>query len=329
MPAVVRALEYALPEMVLGNEELAALAPGWTAAKIEEKTGIVERRIAAPNEFASDLAERAGRKLLERIGQDPVGIDFLLYCTQSPDYLLPTTACLLQARLGLPTSAGALDFNLGCSGFVYGLSLAKGLIESGQAKRVLLLCADTYSRYLASGDISVRSLFGDGGAACLVERGPDDAPSMGPFVFGTDGTGAEQLIVRPGGFRGSSEAPPPGSPCLKMDGPEIFAFASRTVPKLVERLLAERGWSRDDVDLWIPHQASRFLLDHLRQKLKIPADKFIVDMRDCGNTVSCTIPIALERARLAGRVRPGSRVAILGFGVGLSWAGGLLTWSTP
>ena len=324
MFAAVRAIEYHVPEKVLGNDELADAFSGWTPAKIADKLGIVERRIAAPEECASDLAVAAARKLFASGACRPEEIDFLLLCTQSPDYFLPTTACILQDRLGLPTSAGALDFNLGCSGFVYGLSLAKGLVETGQAANVLLLTAETYSKFVRPDDRSTRPLFGDAAAATLV-RGRRDAaggglPWLGPFVFGSDGKGAENLIVAGGGMRRPARSP--GR--LHMNGPEIFTFALRAVPHAVRALLDRAERTIDDVDLFVFHQANRYMLEHLRDRLKIPPEKFVVAMSHVGNTVSSTIPIALKEAAGRGLLPAGKLVMLVGFGVGYSWGATLM-----
>ena len=338
MFAAVRAIEYHLPEGVLTNDELAGAFPGWTPAKIADKTGIVQRHIAAPQECASDLAVAAARKLFASGACRPEEIDFLLLCTQSPDYFLPTTACILQDRLGLPTSAGALDYNLGCSGFVYGLSLAKGLVETGQAANVLLVTAETYSKFLHPADRSVRPLFGDAAAATLVqgrhERPASGLPWIGPFVFGTDGKGMENLIVPAGGMRqpmqgrkapGEDATAPIRSPDhLYMNGPEIFTFALRAVPEAVKALLARAERTIDEVDLFVFHQANGFMLEALREKLKIPPEKFVVAMSHVGNTVSSTIPIALKEALGRQLLPPGKLVLLVGFGVGYSWAATLI-----
>ncbi|MFT4252326.1 MAG: ketoacyl-ACP synthase III [Caulobacter sp.] len=319
LTARIKAIAGHLPEGRLTNDALAERFPDWSADKILEKTGIAERRIAAPGETSLDLAEGAARALLAQEALDPAEIDFLLLCTQTPDYVLPTSACLLQARLGLPTSAGALDFNLGCSGFVYGLSLAKGLIESGQARRVLLVTADTYTKLLAPDDQSVRTLFGDGAAATLVEAEEAEAPLIDPVIFGTDGQGGERLIVRRGGFREPSAG---ADMVLEMDGPGVMAFTLGHVPKAVEALLQRTGRTMEDHDLFVFHQANGFILDRLRRKLAIPPERFVIDMREVGNTVSSTIPLALAPLlKSAGAPRPAPRRAMLvGFGVGLSWA---------
>ena len=327
--ARLRAISSFLPDAVLSNDTLADLYPGWSAEKILEKTGVRERRIAAPGETAADLAYGAALKLFAEAGVEPGEIDFLLFCTQAPDYILPTTACLLQARLGLRQDCGALDFNLGCSGFVYGLALAKGLIESRAANRVLLLTADTYSRFIHPGDKSVRTLFGDGAAASLIEAVEADRVMIGPFVFGTDGRGASNLMVPTGAARRARDAETAAETTdesgnvrsldnLYMNGGAIVAFTLRAVPAAIDKLLVTAGLSLDDIDLFVFHQASAFILDKLRGKIGIPPERFVVELETCGNTVSSTIPIALERQ--VGQPT-GDRLAMLvGFGVGYSWA---------
>ena len=336
--AAVRAIDYHLPARVLGNEELVRKLPNWTAEKVEEKTRICTRYLAGENECASDLAVEAARKLFLQGICDPRDIDFLLFCTQSPDYLLPTTACLLQQRLDLPTTCGALDFNLGCSGFVYGLSLAKGLVECGEARNVLLLTAETYSKHMDPSDFNVRTIFGDGAAATLVQAASPDLqfgePWIGPFVYGTDGRGKDTLILRRGSLRadphgGMGEGEPADSEnrrALFMDGPEIFSFTLKAVPESVRALLDKARLDLAQVDWFVFHQANRFMLEHLRKKLSIPVEKFVYALSDCGNTVSSTIPIALSRAAADGRLQPGQVIMLVGFGVGYSWSAALLRW---
>lgn len=324
--ASVCAIEYYLPERVLTNAHLAAEFPDWGAEKIAEKTGIQIRHIAGESEFSSDLAARAAQKLFASGVAKPSEIDYILFCTQTPDFALPTSACLLQHRLGIPTSAGALDFNLGCSGYVYGLSLAKGLIETGQARNVLLLTGETYSKLMDPQDKSVRTIFGDAGAATLVtldERA--DAERIGPFVLGSDGAGGPNLVCSRGGFRGAL-AEAEGRTALWMNGPEIFNFTLKVVPDAVNRVLARAGLDSSSVDLFVFHQANRYMLDHLRRKMNIPTGKFLMALENCGNTVSCTIPIALAEAKSQGRLKTGDRVLLVGFGVGYSWGATLLRW---
>lgn len=323
-----------LPQQVLSNEELAALYPEWSAAKILAKTGIRERRVAAPGETAGDLAYGAAEALFAQGVVARADVDFVLLCTQSPDYLLPTTACVLQHRLGLTRSAGALDFNLGCSGYVYGLSLANGLIASGAARCVLLLTADTYSSFIHPQDRSVRTLFGDGATATVI--GAHDGPeSIGPFVFGTDGAGAGDLIVETGGARRARDAAT-ALACadangnvrsldnLYMNGAEVFAFSLREVPAAIDALLHKARLDRDAVDYFVLHQANRFMLDALRKKIGVAPERLPIHMEDVGNTVSSTIPLALIRMRAAGQLAPGVRLMLVGFGVGYSWAATLI-----
>ena len=318
---------YELPEKVLSNDRLAELYPGWTAEKIFSKTGISTRHVTVDGETALDLAERAARKLFGQHGVDAKSVDFLLFCTQSPDYKLPPSACVLQDRLGIPTSSGALDYDLGCSGFVYGLAMAKGLVVGGIAKNVLLLTGETYTKYINPMDKSVRTIFGDGATATLVDE--DLAGRIGKFSFGTDGSGAEKLIVRTGGAREAvawdAEATCDGSGNARtrndlfMNGPDIFNFTLDIVPPTMERVCKANGVDMDGIDLFVFHQANKFMLDTIRKVNMIPRGKFYVDMEDTGNTVSSTIPIALVRAMEKGVLRPGMKVMLMGFGVGLSW----------
>ncbi|HVP52348.1 MAG TPA: ketoacyl-ACP synthase III [Terriglobales bacterium] len=338
--AALKAIASYLPAGTLTNEELARQLGGWDAPKILEKTGIAVRHIAAPGECSSDLGVAAAERLFETGASAPADIDFLLFCTQSPDYFLPTTACLVQERLGLRLDCGALDFNQGCSGFVYGLSLAKSLIETGHAANVLLITAETYSKFINRRDRSVRTIFGDGAAATLLSAVESERELIGPFIFGTDGRGARELIVPAGGLRQpvgceqtveteDSRGNWRSERNLYMNGPEVYRFTVETVPPLLEQLLQKSGWAVEDVDHFIFHQANKFMLDRLRARTPIPEEKFWVDMEDCANTVSSTIPIALEKAHCRGRIRAGHRLALVGFGVGYSWAGAMIEWVGP
>jgi 3-oxoacyl-[acyl-carrier-protein] synthase-3 len=291
---------------------------------IFEKTGIASRHIAAEGECASDLAVHAAQRLFHEHDIDPRSIDFVLLCTQTPDYPLPTTACLLQSRLGLKTSVGALDFNLGCSGYVYGLSLADGLIQSGAAKRVLLLTAETYSKYIHAADRSLRTIFGDGAAATLIEAA--DEPTLSAFQFGTDGTGADTLLVAKGGARPAGQAIKPRhrqrwESDLYMDGPSLINFTVAAIPNLVANVLAAANLSDRDVDLYLFHQATLKMLDQLRERMGISSERFPMCLEHVGNTVSSTIPILINTLRGDGRLKRGMKSMLVGFGVGWSWAG--------
>ena len=327
--AAVGPITVHLPSRVETNAQLKAENPGWDMDLIYEKTGIGARHIAEPDECASDLATAAAHKLFSEHDVDPQSIDFVLLCTQTPDYPLPTTACLLQSRLGLRTSVGALDFNLGCSGFVYGLSLADGLIRGGSARRVLLLTAETYTKYIHPTDRSLRTIFGDGAAATLIEAA--DEPSLSAFQFGTDGTGADTLLVTKGGARPADQAIRPRhrqrwQSDLYMDGPSLINFTVVAVPQLVDSILSAAGLQPGDIDLYLFHQATLKMLDQLRERMGLAPERMPIVLEHCGNTVSSTIPILIDELRRDGRLRPGMRNLLVGFGVGWSWAG--CVWRT-
>ena len=296
-------IECFLPEKALTNEMLSSIYDGWTAEGIYAKTGIRERRIAEDSVSALDLADKAANRLFASYAIDPQSIDFLLLCTQSSPLRLPSSSCLLQERLRLRRNIGALTIDHGCSGFVYGLAVAKGLLSGGMASRVLLITAETYSKYIDRNDRSTRAIFGDGAAATLLDSA--DLPRMGNFVFGTDGSGADTLTVKDGR--------------LYMDGPEIFNFTLEAVPQAIDRVLAANGIGKEDIDLFVFHQANRFMLDAIRKVCALPREKFHVNLENTGNTVSSTIPIALKQLSDEGRLTEGMRVMLVGFGVGLSW----------
>ena len=312
------------PERCETNQQLQSQFPEWDIPLIEEKTGIQSRYIAAPHETAADLAVCACEKLFLEHGIDRESIDFILLCTQTPDYPLPTTACLLQARLGLKSSCGAIDFNLGCSGFVYGLALAEGLIQAGSAKRILLVTAETYSKYIDDEDRSLRTIFGDAAAATLITA--SETRSLEAFQFGTDGTGADTLLVADGGARPADDAIKPRhrkrwKSRLYMDGPSLMSFTVVAVPKLIEEILELAKLAMDDIDLFLLHQATHKMLAQMQARLGVRDDRLPIRLAKCGNTVSCTLPILISQLRADGRIVPGKPNLLVGFGVGWSWAG--------
>jgi 3-oxoacyl-[acyl-carrier-protein] synthase-3 len=322
--AAVGPIAIHLPERIETNAQLKEAYPSWDLDTIYEKTGIAARHIAAPDECASDLAVKAAQKLFTEHNVDPQSIDFLLLCTQTPDYPLPTTACLLQQRLGLRTNVGAIDFNLGCSGFVYGLSLADGLIRGGMVKRVLLITAETYSKYIHEADRSLRTIFGDGAAATLVEAA--DEPSLTAFQFGTDGTGADTLLVTKGGNRPECDAIKPRhrhrwQSALYMDGPSLINFTVTAVPQLIDDICRAANLPNSAIDLYLFHQATLKMLDQLRERLGLTREQMPLALENCGNTVSSTLPILIDDLRRKGRLNAEMRNVLIGFGVGWSWAG--------
>lgn len=329
MKAYINAISYYLPEKILTNKELVEEFPEWSVTKIANKIGVNKRHIVSSDETSTDLAIKAAEKLFEEFDVDKDGIDFILFCTQSPDYFLPTSACLIQERLGLPTACGALDFNLGCSGYVYGLSLAKGLICGGVAKNVLLLTGETYSKFIHSKDKGNRTIFGDAGSATLICT--EGFAEIGDFVLGTDGKGAENLIVRTGGAKQpnklhdeffSDNGNPISSDHLYMNGSEIFNFTIEAVPPLIKHVLRKNGLTSELIHSYVFHQANVFMLDFLRKKLKIEESKFPYYMSETGNTVSNTIPIVLCEEKKKNALQ--GNVVLAGFGVGYSWGATIL-----
>lgn len=333
MGTFIKAISYYLPYKIINNSELNEIFPDWSAEKIAGKIGVTERHIAGKNETSADMAVSAAQKLFKEHNLSPDQIDFVMLCTQSPDYFLPTSACIIQHKLGIPTTAGAFDFNLGCSGFVYGLGIAKGLVLGGIARNVLLLTSETYSKFLHPRDKSNRTIFGDAAAATLISD--NGIAEIMDFSLGTDGSGAERLMVRSGGMRNplpmkdikfDDQGNPVSSDHLFMDGTEIFNFTLETVPSLVKDTLSKNSIDQGNIDLFVFHQANKYMLNFLRKKIKIPEEKFYYYMNKVGNTVSSTIPIALYEARLEGNIKTGNNVMIAGFGVGYSWAGTVLKY---
>jgi 3-oxoacyl-[acyl-carrier-protein] synthase-3 len=323
----IGAVEYFLPEKRLTNEQISKENPEWSIDKISNKTGIFSRPIAKEEITSADLAFSAAEKLFQNNNIDKNKIDFLLLCTQSPDYFLPTSACILQERLGLQKSIGALDYNLGCSGYVYGLALAKSLIISHIAHNVLLLTGETYSKFINVKDKSCRSLFSDGASATLITDISGIAV-IGDFCLGTDGKGAENLILRNGAFRnrelnGFNISDNEGNYIkndnyLYMNGNEIFDFTTKNIPELVNETLKKNGNKSNEIDMFIFHQANKYMLNFIRKIMHIPEEKFYINLENTGNTVSATIPIALKQAMEDGSINKGFKVVITGFGVGYS-----------
>jgi len=330
MKVYIRKISYYLPEKVLTNEMLISEFPEWTVEKVASKVGINQRFIADDNESAMDMAIKAAEKLFaenQNINKDEV--DFILFCTQSPDYFLPTSACIIQDKLNIPTFCGTLDFNLGCSGYVYGLSLAKGLIAGRIAKNVLLLTAETYTKHLHPKDKGNRTIFGDGASASLIST--KGFAEILNFSLGTDGSGYNNLIVKTGGLRmpkktnivnWDDSGNPVSDDYLYMNGSEIFNFTLESVPLLVEDVLKKNDLLKEKIDLFVFHQANKYMLNFLRKKIKIEESKFYYCMENFGNTVSSTIPIALKEAEKEDKLH--GNILLAGFGVGYSWGGVIL-----
>jgi 3-oxoacyl-[acyl-carrier-protein] synthase-3 len=331
MNSYLHAISYYFPKKFNTNSDLSKEHPEWSVEKIASKTGIEKRYLSEENETSGDLGIAAAKLLFEEFHLDKRIIDYVIFCTQSPDYFLPTTACIIQDRLGLSKNCGAFDFNLGCSGFVYGLGIAKGLILSGQAKNVLLITAETYTKKIHPKDKNNKTIFGDGAAAALISKEKIKGlwnAEIKDFVYYTDGSGYDKLILKNGGYRDGTNSNNHdvyqddvyirNDNYIYMDGKSIFDFTAFHIPPNIENNLMLNGLSISEIDFFIFHQANKYMINFVRQRCNIPEDKFCVDLADGGNTVSSTIPIALRRSIDNGFKYTNSKVLLSGFGVGLS-----------
>jgi 3-oxoacyl-[acyl-carrier-protein] synthase-3 len=331
MAVKITNIEYYLPKKILSNSNLKEEFDDFNINKIEKIVGIKERHIVKKDETALDLALKVAKKVLKNYNKDK--IDFLILCTQSPEYYLPSGACILQDRLRLKTDIGAFDYNLGCSGFVYGLAIAKGLIGSNIASSILLITSDIISKYIYPKDKSNRTIFGDAAAAIIVEK--SETEQIGGFVLGTDGSGYKNLIVPNGGIKNrydvNAKEINDGSGNIRtdnniyMNGPEIFNFTIDVVPKVVSKTLEKNNVTLEGLDYVIFHQANKYMNEYLRKKIGIPKEKYYLNLLNTGNTVSATIPIAIKDALDNNLIKKGDKVLLVGFGVGYSWGGTIIT----
>lgn len=314
-----------MPERVLTNDELAQMvdtSDEW----IVSRTGIHERRIAAPGQALSDLALPAAREALEQAGISAREIDLLIVATVTPDMVFPSTAAILADRLGA-VDAGAYDLSAGCTGFMYALAQAYGMLAGGLAAHALVIGGDVLSKIVDWTDRRTCVLFGDGAGAVVME--PVDQGGFLGFELGADGSGGSQLYVSAGGSRmpASAETVGRGEHFVRMNGPEVFRFATRVLVSSAEKVLAECGRSVDEVDVYIPHQANTRIIDFAVRKLGIPEDRVVLNVDRYGNTSSGSIPLAMADAAAAGRLENGSLVLMTGMGAGLTWGSALLEWA--
>ena len=328
MKTYIQAISYFLPEKVITNEEIVQEFPEWTIEKIESKIGIKERHVTSEKETALDLAVHAANKLFTEYSIDKKCIDFLIFCTQSPDYILPTSACIIQEKIGLSTSIGAIDINQGCSGWIYGLSIAKGLIAGKISKNVLLLTVETYSKYIHPKDKGNKTIFGDGAAATLISK--DGFAEIGNFCLGTDGKGAPNLILKTGGARYRKPlndlefdefGNPKSSDNLFMNGAEILNYTLDIMPNLASETILKNKLKITDINLHVYHQPNKYISTLQQKKLKIPESQYYCFYEKVGNTVSSTIPIAIKEAINEGLIRKGDNILSIAQGLGYSWGG--------
>lgn len=319
----INKIAYYLPSEKLDSNGLKTFFSDFNAVKAENITGIKSRRISAENENSIELAYMASLNVFKNF--DKRKIDFIVFCTQTPNYILPTGACILQNKLEISKQVGAFDFNLGCSGYIYGLSICKGLIDAKIAKNILFLTADTLTKYVHKEDKGNRTIFGDAGTATIISYDPDSDSKIGKFELGTDGSGFNNLIIKNGRGKNHSNRIEQfddytnKDSFIYMNGPEIFNFTIKNIPYLVEETLKKNKLNKEDIDYYIFHQANKFILEYLMKKIKIDQEKFHIDMEETGNTSSSTIPIALHKALSANKIKKGDKVLLAGFGVGLSW----------
>jgi 3-oxoacyl-[acyl-carrier-protein] synthase-3 len=309
----IKHLEYYLPERIIDNDYLSKSC-GIDRNFLEEKVGIKIRHIASEYETTSEMASNAGSRLLSENSINKENVDLLLLCTQNPDFTLPTTACIVQHKLGLKNSCLAFDINLGCSGFIYSLAIAGNFIKTGMIKNGLIIMADQYSKTIDFKDKNTASIFGDAASAAFLTS-CDDNYGVIDAVFGTDGSNADKLIVHNSGVDLNKEK----SGFLFMDGREIFKFSINIVPQSVNEILSMNNLFVKDIKYFIFHQANKYILGEIQKKLQIDDKQMIIDMEDYGNTVSSTIPIAYKNLASKNNLKTGDLVIFSGFGVGLSW----------
>lgn len=326
--AYLNHVTYLLAPHVLTNTVLAERFPAFTEDQILKNTGISQRYAIEPGTIASDFAAACGTYFFEEFPVDKTSIDFLVFCSEAPDYVGPATSCIIQHKLGLPTNIGTLDLAFGCSGYTYGLSISKALIESGMASNILFITTDIPTSVLPPGDPMLHFLFSDGASASLISAKPS-GPQIGNFAFGTDGSGESSLRVRNSAISEPKDHAWLDNPQneglrigrMEMDGEAIFSFSLREVPQLVEQILDKNRCTMEDIDLFIFHQASSIILKSLKRKLRIPDNRFFSNLAEVGNTVSASIPVAYTEAVKQGKITKGMKVLIAGFGIGYSWSG--------
>ncbi len=315
--AYINKIEYYLPPKQENNINLLKMAgkDNYKIKKMIKKIGINSRRIAGKNVFSNDLAIKAAKKILKYI--NPENIDHLIYCTNTPDFLLPTNACILQDKLGLKKDIGAFDIILACSGYIYSLSLAKSLIISGQAQNILVITSDTYSKFIPKKNVNTRILFGDGSTSTLVSSKKKlNSYQVHNFAYGTDGSGYKNAIINNFGLR-YWRNPKKGGESLDLNGPGIYDFALKRVPEAINQYLKKNNILLNNVDYFIFHQANEYIIRNLQLKLQIPNKKILMNMLNIGNTVSSSIPIVLHKN--LERIPPKKSILLVGFGGGLSW----------
>jgi 3-oxoacyl-[acyl-carrier-protein] synthase III len=336
--AYISYINYFLPEMVEKNIDLESEFPGKINPDLIEKLGVSSRHIATNGMKASDMGVIVAEKLFTETGFDKNKIDALIYCSLSHDYITPATSCVIQKEIGLGNNIATFDLNHGCSGYVYCLALAKSIMHTLDLHNVLIITSTVSTKYVHPKNLSIRLLFGDASAATILSTVKGiSKDSIGEFVFGTDGAGYKKIIIRDG-----ADANPTTTSSFEekkdqfgniytdgtayMDGAGIFLFIIKKVPQIIEETLEKNNLTKNDIDLYILHQANYMALEKVREKLSLERERFFYSMETTGNTIQSTIPIAIKEAMKQGKIKKGSKVLIAGFGTGISWAATVLTF---
>ncbi len=326
----IRAIGVHTPERKLTNAELSTMvdtSDEW----IKTRSGIAERRIAGPDENPSDMGAKAAANALERAGLTPADVDLLIVATMTPDVPFPSTACLLQAKLGLRRDIPCFDVSAACSGFVYALQVAKDMMRSGSYRRALVVGAEKLSSVVDWSDRTTCVLFGDGAGAVLLETTPEKNVGLLGNILGADGNNAELLHCAGGGSAAPATADSlrDGKHFLRMNGKEVFRHAVRVMAESCERVLAKCDVKSAQVAWFIPHQANSRILEAVASQLNVDMDRFPSNLERYGNTSAASIPLALEEAWKDGKIKHGDLVLIVAFGAGLTWGATLLRWHEP
>jgi 3-oxoacyl-[acyl-carrier-protein] synthase-3 len=328
MGVVINQIEYYLPEMVVTNIDLAKENPDWDIKKIEEKSGVKSRHIANSDQTALDLAIKAVEKVFSKGKIRKDQIDAIIFCTQSPDYIMPSNSFLIHRYFSFNEKIWAFDYNLACSGYIFGLAISRGIIETMLAKNVLLITAETYSKYINCRDRSTSILFGDAAAASIISN--DRGRGIIDVILSSNGEKFETFYIPAGGCKIPKDLHTKETIVdnsgnernlenIHMNGFAVWQFISKKVSEQISKLLTRNKLTVHDIDLFVFHQASKLTLDSLIKMLKISEDKVFVNLKDIGNTVSSSIPIALKDAEESRKLKKGDLVLLSGFGVGLSW----------
>jgi len=322
------------PEKILTNNNLQEEFPNLKLPELTRLTGVNQRHICADNQTSVDMAVAAAEKLFDESSIKKEDVDFIIYCSAGGDYITPASSCIIHNRIGLSANCGAFDYNQGCTGYIYGLNMADSLISAGNAKNILLITSEAITGTIHPKDSSNRAIFGDGATASIIVNN-NSSNNFGKFIFGTDGSKFDRIIIKHGGERFplpkfaekdriDSFGNVRNHANFYMDGSEVFNFSITKAPELVSQLLNSSGLTFDDIDFFVFHQANQIILETIGRKLKIPNNKLIIEINTTGNTVSSTIPIALKNAMDKGKIKRGDILLIAGFGVGFSWGGTIL-----